>query len=137
MLKINSLKKRVQKKVKKTNKSLKSDDIFLFLQFFDIIYTEMKAKGAIVFRGIFYCFLALLFGITLAKGMFGGDIKSLCIAVVCLAGVGIYLLVRKKWKVLLVLFAFFFAGNGLFFAGIAVWGGNDYADTVAIVGRVR
>ncbi len=96
----------------------------------------MKAKGAIVFRGIFYCFLALLFGITLAKGMFGGDIKSLCIAVVCLAGVGIYLLVRKRWKVLLVLFAFFFAGNGLFFAGMAVWGGNDYADTVAIVGRV-
>lgn len=96
----------------------------------------MKKLGLGFIHGVFYFFLALLFGITLARGLYSGELKSLLIALVCIALVSAFLLWKKKWKFLLILLAFFFAGNGLFFAGTAVWGGEDYDQPVAVVGRV-
>ena len=93
-------------------------------------------KGGKFVHGVFYFFLALLFGITLARGTYSGEIKALVIALVCFVLLSAFLIWKKKWKFLLVIFAFFFAGNGLFFAGTAVWGGKDYAEPVAVVGRV-
>lgn len=93
-------------------------------------------KGGKFVHGVFYFFLALLFGITLARGIYSGEVKALVIALVCFVLLSAFLIWKKKWKFLLIIFAFFFAGNGLFFAGTAVWGGKDYAEPVAVVGRV-
>lgn len=98
---------------------------------------QKKKKGNLIFyRGAFYGFLALLFGITLARGIFAAEVRSLVIAAVALAFLLCVTLIKRKWKVLLVLLAFFFAGHGLYFAGMAFWGGNDYQGTVTVVGRV-
>lgn len=87
-------------------------------------------------RGLFFSFLLLLFGITLARGLYSGDVRSICIAVLSLVFLSVLLLSIKKWKILILLIAMFFAGNGLFFAAIAVRGENDYFTDVAVVGRV-
>ena len=96
-----------------------------------------RKKGNFVFyRGAFYGFLTLLFGITLARGIFAAEVRSLVIASIGLVFLLCVTLFKRKWKALLVLLAFFFAGQGLYFAGMAFWGGNDYQGSVVVVGRV-
>lgn len=96
----------------------------------------MNTKGKVQIRGLFFSFLLILFGITLARGMYSGDVRSICIAVVSLIFLAVLLLVKKKWKVMLVFVAMFFVGNGLFFAAIALREEKVFFDEVAVVGRV-
>ena len=96
----------------------------------------MKNTRFLNFRYIFYPFLAFLFGIIVARGMYSGDIETFLVVIALLFGVGIILIIKKKYKIMALLFAFFFVGNGFYFLGELTYSVKSYEGEVSIVGRV-
>lgn len=96
----------------------------------------MNTKRFINFRYIFYPFLAFLFGIIVARKLYHGNIEVLVITILLLLTLGVLLIKRKRYKILALLFAFFFIGNGFYYIGEASYYNKDYSGEVLVVGRV-
>ncbi len=96
----------------------------------------MNIQRFVNFRYIFYPFLAFLFGIIVARGFYQADIEILIVTLILLLALGAFLIYRKKTKILLILFSFFFIGNGFYFIGEATYHNKDYSGQVLVVGRV-
>ena len=96
----------------------------------------MKDKRLVNFRYIFYPFLAFLFGIIVARGLYSADIETLLVVIAILFIIGIFLFMKKKYKIMAILFAFFFIGNGFYFLGTLNYNVKSYEGEVSIVGRV-
>lgn len=96
-----------------------------------------KKKFTIIHkRYLFFGFLALLFGITLSRGLYSGKGLYIAITVVAIVALILALCLTKKFKLLIVMLVLFFAGNGLYFADFAMFKGNTYSEACAVVGRV-
>lgn len=96
----------------------------------------MNTKKFINFRYIFYPFLIFLFGIYMARGLYAGVVENLVITLILLISLGSILIYKKKYKILTILFAFFFLGNGFYFLGEHRYKVKDYLGVVSVVGRV-
>ncbi len=96
----------------------------------------MNTKRFVNFRYIFYPFLIFLFGIVVARELYHGDIETLVLVLLSLLALGGYLIYKRKYKILALLFAFFFLGNGLYFIGEASYKVKEYSGVVSVVGRV-
>ncbi len=102
------------------------------------IKEKPKKKGLkkIHSRYLFFGFLSLLFGITLARKLYATDALYIAITVVSLVAILIGLLLTKRFKMLTLIFAMFFIGNGLYFAGYTSFMGKEYSGVCAVTGRV-
>ena len=96
----------------------------------------MNTKRFINFRYIFYPFLSFLFGIIVARGLYSGKLETILIVVLSLLALGIFLVIKKKYKILIILFSFFFLGNGFYFIGQSSYKVKDYDGIVTVTGRV-
>ena len=96
----------------------------------------MNTKRFINFRYIFYPFLAFLFGIIVARGLYQGKVEILVITILLLLSLGTFLILRKRYKILIILFCLFFIGNGFYYIGEARYYNKDYTGQVLVVGRV-
>ena len=96
----------------------------------------MNTKKFINFRYIFYPFLIFLFGIYMARGLYAGVVENLVITLILLISLGSILIYKKKYKILAILFACFFLGNGFYFLGEHRYKVKDYLGVVSVVGRV-
>ena len=93
-------------------------------------------KKFLNFRYPFYCFLALLFGAVVAKGLYAGVVETIIIVGVALLFVAIMSVCYRKFLPLLMIIVFFFVGNGTFFLGMTSFDNREYEGEVAVVGRV-
>ena len=93
-------------------------------------------KKFLNFRYPFYCFLALLFGAVVAKGLYAGVVETIIIVGVALLFVAIMSACYRKFLPLLMIIVFFFVGNGTFFLGMTSFDNKEYEGEVAVVGRV-
>ena len=93
-------------------------------------------KKFLNFRYPFYCFLALLFGAGVAKGLYAGVVETIIIVGVALLFVAIMSVCYRKFLPLLMVIVFFFVGNGTFFLGMTSFDNKEYEGEVAVVGRV-
>ena len=93
-------------------------------------------KKFLNFRYPFYCFLALLFGAVVAKGLYAGVVETIIIVGVALLFVAIMSVCYRKFLPLLMIIVFFFVGNGTFFLGMTSFDKKEYEGEVAVVGRV-
>lgn len=93
-------------------------------------------KKFLNFRYPFYCFLALLFGAVVAKGLYAGVVETIIIVGVALLFVAIMSVCYRKFLPLLMIIVFFFVGNGTFFLGMTSFDNKEYEGEVAVVGRV-
>lgn len=93
-------------------------------------------KKFLNFRYPFYCFLALLFGAVVAKGLYAGVVETIIIVGVALLFVAIMSVCYRKFLPLLMIIVFFFVGNGAFFLGMTSFDNKEYEGEVAVVGRV-
>ena len=96
----------------------------------------MNTKRFVNFRYIFYPFLAFLFGIVVARNLYQGSIEVIVVTALLLLAFGGFLIFRKRYKILALLFAFFFIGNGFYYIGKATYYNKDYSGEVLVVGRV-
>lgn len=96
----------------------------------------MNTQRFINFRWIFYPFLACLFGIVVAGYLYSNSIETLIISLLLLSSLAFLLIWKKKYKIMLVLFACFFIGCGLFFIGYFTTKPTYYQGNVSVVGRV-
>ena len=96
----------------------------------------MKTKRAINFRYIFYPFLMFLFGITVARSLYSGEAWAIVIVLLLLLPLGGMLIYHKHFKILALLFAFFFIGNGFYFLGELSARAPEYSGLVSVTGRV-
>ncbi len=96
----------------------------------------MNIKRFLNFRYLFYPFLIFLFGIVVARGLYNGDIETLLIVLISLLTLGIFLIIKKKYKIFAILFSFFFIGNGFYFIGEASFEVKTYDGQVSVTGRV-
>lgn len=88
------------------------------------------------FRYIFYSFLALLFGIVMARKLFAGDILSIVIVVSLFAIYGITLFACKRYKSFIIVLVFFLIGNGFYFLGNLQVSAKYYEGQNFVIGRV-
>ncbi len=95
----------------------------------------MKEK-IINFRYVFYPFLAFFLGITIARKLFAGNLEIILLALGLFVIATVFLSLRKAFKPLIILFAFFFLGNGFYFLGETSFSGKEYSSPVAVIGRV-
>ena len=93
-------------------------------------------KKLLNFRYPFYCFLALLFGIVIAKSLYAGDVESIVLVAISLTFVTCLSFCYKKFIPLIMIFIMFFAGNGLFFLGVSMAEDKSFSGNVSVVGRV-
>ena len=93
-------------------------------------------KKFLNFRYPFYCFLALVFGAVVAKGLYAGVVETIIIVGVALLFVAIMSVCYRKFLPLLMIIVFFFVGNGTFFLGMTSFDNKEYEGEVAVVGRV-
>mgnify|MGYP005791900117 FL=1 len=100
------------------------------------IWQMKNKKFTIHFRYLFYPFLAFLFGISVARGLYSGDTETFLVVIAILFGFGLFFIYKKKYKIMTLLFAFFFIGNGFFFLGSLTYSVKAYDGEVSIVGRV-
>lgn len=96
----------------------------------------MLKERLVNYRYLFYPFLIFLFGIVVARGLYGGDSELIIITVITLSMLIAFLVCIKKIKLLLCLIAFFFIGNSMFFIGQASYIVKEYDGVVSVVGRV-
>ena len=96
----------------------------------------MNTKRFVNFRYIFYPFLMFLYGIIVARSFYAGVVETLVVVLLSLLILGGLLIYKKKYKILALLFAFFFLGNGFYFLGEISYKVKDYHGQVAIVARV-
>ena len=92
-------------------------------------------KKFLNFRYPFYCFLALLFGAVVAKGLYAGVVETIIIVGVALLFVAIMSVCYRKFLPLLMIMVFFFVGNGTFFLGMTSFDNKEYEGEVAVGGR--
>lgn len=88
------------------------------------------------FRYFFYPFLALLFGLNIARSLYLADVTSLVCTVLIFCAVATGMLLFGKWKPLVLLVAFFFVGNGVYFLCEHFAGGKVYEGESVVVARV-
>lgn len=112
------------------------NNYFVLIEFFDKINKKMNTKRFVNFRYIFYPFLAFLFGIVVARNLYQGSIEVIVVTALLLLAFGGFLIFRKRYKILALLFAFFFIGNGFYYIGEATYYNKDYSGEVLVVGRV-
>ena len=72
----------------------------------------------------------------MARGLYAGVVENLVITLILLISLGSILIYKKKYKILAILFAFFFLGNGFYFLGEHRYKVKDYLGVVSVVGRV-
>lgn len=95
----------------------------------------MKEK-LINFRYVFYPFLAFFFGIVMARKLFAGNLEIILLVLGLFAIITTFLLIKKLYKPLAVLIAFFFLGNGFYFLGENSFNRKEYMSKVSVVGRI-
>ena len=95
----------------------------------------MKEK-IINFRYVFYPFLAFFLGITMSRKFFTGNLETILMVAGVFVAVGVLFIIKKTYKPLIFLFAFFLVGNGFYFIGEGAYNVKDYTSQVAVVGRV-
>lgn len=88
------------------------------------------------FRYIFYPFLALLFGLTLARDLFAGDVTTIICVILTFCAVATGLFLFGKWKGLVVILAFFMLGSGAYFLAEHFEKGKVYTGESVVVARV-
>lgn len=88
------------------------------------------------FRPLYFCFLAILLGISLARLTFSGDVVFIVVTSIFVVLTSVVLLIYRKWKFLLILLAVFCLGNGLYFICAPRLQVKDYAEPVVVTGRV-
>ena len=88
------------------------------------------------FRLVFYPFLALFFGITMARKFYAGNLEVILLVLALFVGITILLLSKKLYKILLILLVFFFAGNGMYFIGSTTFNVKSWTQPVSVVGRI-
>lgn len=96
----------------------------------------MKDKKLMHFRYIFYPFLAFLFGIAIAKGLFAGNVLSIVLTCVLFAVYIVFIAFYKKWIGFALVLVFFMVGNGFFFLGSYMSTAQSYDSECIVVGRV-
>ena len=97
---------------------------------------ERKQKKLINFRPLFYCFVVLLLALATARYVFAGRMTYIVLVSVIFFGGGIYLLLRRKFAIALVLLATFAFGVGWHFVGMSTYAQNTYTEKCSVVGRV-
>lgn len=70
----------------------------------------------------------------MARGLYAGVVENLVITLILLISLGSILIYKKKYKILAILFAFFFLGNGFYFLGEHRYKVKDYLGVVSVVG---
>lgn len=95
----------------------------------------MKLK-LVNFRILFYSFLALLFGIYVARGLYSGEVLTIVTVSLIFFGLTICLTLSKRYKILISIILIFFAGNGLFFLSQSRFDCPQYSESVVVSGRV-
>lgn len=95
----------------------------------------MKDK-IVNFRPIFYSFLAFMLGIIVSKRFYGGNLEYILVTLLAIVCISILLILKKKFKPLIILLAFFFIGNGFYYIGASSFNVKSYSGEVAVVGRV-
>jgi len=88
------------------------------------------------FRYVFYPFLAFFLGIVVARKLFAGSLEIILLVLGLFSVVTALLLYKKLYKILAILFAFFFIGNGFYCLGETSFNVKEYSSPVAVVGRV-
>lgn len=93
-------------------------------------------KRALNFRAIFYPFILFLFGIIIARNLYAGKLLEILTTLVVLITLTSVLICFRKYKILVLLLAFFFIGNGFYFIGEKAYYTKDFDGEVSVVGRV-
>ncbi len=94
-------------------------------------------KKVINARNIFYPFLAFLFGLSIARKLFGGQIDVIVITLLVILVVGVCLVMCKKVKYFVALLLLFLLGSGIYFSCERLWTPRTYISQVSIVGRIK
>lgn len=97
---------------------------------------EDKKDRIINFRYIFYPFLLFLFGLSVARQLFAGQIEVVILTIVFLCLLIAFCIYKKLFIPLAILLSFFFIGNGMYYVGEASFKVKQYSGVVAVVGRV-
>lgn len=95
-----------------------------------------NSKPLVHFRWIFYPFLAFLFGITVARKLFLGDIVTIVSVVLGFMALATALFLFGKYKSLIVIFIVFLLGCSAFFLSYTNFMGKDKPGENVIIGRV-
>ena len=96
---------------------------------------NMKLK-LVNYRILFYSFLALLFGIYVARGLYSGEVLTIVTVSLIFFGLTISLILSKHYKILISLVLIFLAGNGLFFLSQSGFSCPQYSQSVVVSGKV-
>lgn len=88
------------------------------------------------FRYVFYPFLAFFFGITMTRKLFAGNLETILLVVGLFAILTGFLVWKRSYKILALLFVFFFVGNGFYYLGETSYYGKEYSSKVSVVGRI-
>ena len=88
------------------------------------------------FRYIFYPFLALLFGLTMASRLFAGNITTIVCVLLTFCALATGLFLFGKWNALVIIMAFFLLGNGGYFLAAHFQHAKVYKGECAVVARV-
>lgn len=88
------------------------------------------------FRWLFYPFLAFLLGLNMSRKVFAGSVEFILILSALVVGVGVFCVIKKYFKRLLVLFVCLVVGSGYYFLGLGQFNAKDYSGKVAVVGRI-
>ena len=72
----------------------------------------------------------------MARKLFGGSLEIILLVVGLFAVATGFLVWKKSYKILALLFAFFFIGNGFYYLGETTFYGKEYAGKVSVVGRI-
>lgn len=95
----------------------------------------MTKDKIINFRYVFYPFLAFFLGIAVARKLYAGALETILICVAVFSLLSTFLLIKKIYKPLIILFACFFLGNGFYFLGEMAYKEKEYSSEVSVVGR--
>ncbi len=97
----------------------------------------MKVKTkAVHFRYLFYPFMALLFGITVSRKLFAGELLTCIIVPLVFVGLTLFCIFLRKFKPLIILSIFFLLGTGVYFLGLVCYDCKDYEGENVVIGRV-
>ena len=131
---------------KKMLKKLKEDDL-LYIKSIDRLgrnYEEILEQWRLLtkekkihFRKIFYPFLAFMYGIIVARGLYRGEIEKIILTSIVFIVVAVIFCLNKRFIALSIITIMFFIGNGFYYLGIRSYNVIDYSNNIVCVeGRI-
>lgn len=98
---------------------------------------KLTKEKKIHFRKIFYPFLAFMYGIIVARGLYRGEIEKIILTSIVFIVVAVIFCLNKRFIALSIITIMFFIGNGFYYLGIRSYNVIDYSNNIVCVeGRI-